>query len=392
MSLLNSFSFALPTRIEYGQGAAGKLSRALQDFNAGRVFIVTDKGIEAAGLLSGTTRRLARDGITYEIFSDVEPNPKDYNVHEGAQAARHFRADCLVAVGGGSPIDCAKAMALAATHEGHIREFENADKIGAEVLPLIAIPTTAGTGSEVSFSAVITDTRQKFKFCIHHHHIAPRIALLDPELTVSLPPDLTAATGMDALTHAIEGFTANKSTPLADAAALYAIELISTYLTAAFYNGRNLKARAGMLLASVLAGISFSQSDVAAVHCIAEALGGRYDAAHGLCNAAVLAAVMEYNMEYCRAKYARVAAAMGISSDSAREGARRAVEGVRKLTRQMELPEFGSLGVKPEDVDDLAYKSAINGSNGSNPRPMGKEDYSSVINGLMYIEGSMIVL
>ncbi len=383
MNLLNSFSFELPTKIEYGIGAAQKLKEALKELNAANVLIVTDKGIEASGLISGLVNQLGPDRFKFEIFSDVESNPKDYNVREGTHLAKQLQADCLVAIGGGSPIDCAKAIAVLATHGGDLREYENEDKVTGEVLPLIAIPTTAGTGSEVTFSSVITDTQQKFKFSIHHTKIAPRIALLDPEMTVTLPPDLTAATGMDALTHAIEGFTAKGSEPLADAAALYAIELISTYLKIAVFDGRNMEARAGMLLGSVLAGISFSHSDVAAVHCIAEALGGKYDTAHGVCNAVVLPVVMEYNTEYCSDKYARIAAAMGIICDTAQEGARHAVEAVKKLALEVKLPDFGSLGVKMEDVDELAYNSSINGSNGSNPRPMSKDDYLAVIKSMM---------
>ncbi len=383
MNLLNSFYFELPTKIEYGVGVAQKLTTAIRELNAVNVLIVTDNGIEASGLLSEVTNRLGQDRVQFEIFSDVESNPKDYNVLEGTRLAKQLQADCLVAIGGGSPIDCAKAIAVLATHDGQLREFENEDNVTGNVLPLIAIPTTAGTGSEVTFSSVITDTRQKFKFSIHHTKIAPRIALIDPEMTVTMPPALTAATGMDALTHAIEGYTANNSEPLADAAALYAIELIVTHLKTAVSEGNHLEARAGMLLGSVLAGISFSHADVAAVHCIAEALGGKYDAAHGVCNAVVLPAMMEYNMDYCIDKYARIAAAMGIICDQPREGARRAVDAVKKLAVEVKIPEFGSLGVKEEDVAELAYNSSINGSNGSNPRPMGKEDYLAVIDSMM---------
>jgi alcohol dehydrogenase len=383
MNLLSRFSFELPTKIEYGSGAARKLTAAIRELNARQVLIVTDKGIEASGLLSQVTSRLARDRVQFEIFADVEPNPKDYNVLQGTRLAKQLQADCLVAIGGGSPIDCAKAIAVLATHAGDLREFENQNKISGDVLPLIAIPTTAGTGSEVTFSSVITDTRQKFKFSIHHTKIAPRIALIDPEMTATMPAALTAATGMDALTHAIEGYSANCAEPLADAAALYAIELIAAHLKTAVFDGRDLQARAGMLLGSVLAGISFSHSDVAAVHCIAEALGGKYDAAHGVCNAVVLPVVMEYNLEYCPDRYARIAAAMGIRCDSTREGARLAVNAVKKLAADVNIPDFKSLKVNKEDVDELAYNSFVNGSNGSNPRPMSKDDYLTVLNSMM---------
>jgi alcohol dehydrogenase len=378
-NLLQSFSFELPTRIEYGSDASLQLGNSLRVLGAKRVLIVTDKGIYKAGLLQEIVKQLEDDKLYWTICDDVEPNPKDYNVRKGAEKARQDSVDCLVAVGGGSPIDCAKAISVVATHGGVVRTYEDRGKIIDDVLPLIAIPTTAGTGSEVTFSAVITDTREKFKFTVKHPKIAPKIALVDPNMTVTMPPDLTASTGMDALTHAIEGYTAVVAEPLADAAALYAIELISKYLKTAVSNGQDLEARAGMLLGSLLAGIAFSHSDVAAVHCIAEALGGKYDAPHGVCNAVVLPEIMAYNMEYCQERYARVASAMGIRYETIEEGARKAVETVQQLAHDVNLPSFRSLGVKEEDFEELARNSAINGSNKDNPRPMDKDDYLCVL-------------
>jgi alcohol dehydrogenase len=227
----------------------------------------------------------------------------------------------------------------------------------------------------VTFSSVITDSGEKFKFSIKDPKIAPKVALVDPEMTLTMPPELTAATGMDALTHAIEAFTANASEPLADSAALYAIELISAHLRNAVSDGHHMEARAAMLLGSVLAGIAFSHSDVAAVHCVAEALGGKYDAAHGVCNAVVLPAVMEYNMTYCQERYARIAGAMGLTYENAADGASQAVMAVQQLATDVRLPEFGSLGVQEKDLEELAANSFKNGSNIDNPRPMKKEDY-----------------
>ena len=383
MNLLNSFSFELPTKIEYGIGVTGKLTKFLKAFESPKVLIITDKGIEASGLLSAITNQFAQGKLEYEIFSEVESNPKDHNVHAGTKMATRLQADCLVAVGGGSPIDCAKAIAVLATHGGAVRDYEGPGKISENVLPLIAIPTTAGTGSEVTFSSVITDTGEGFKFTLKHPCIAPRIALLDPQMTITMPPGLTAATGMDALTHAIEGYTARVAEPLADAAALYAIELVVKYLKIAVFEGSNMEARAGMLLGSVLAGIAFSHSDVASVHCIAEALGGKYDTAHGVCNAVVLPAVMEYNMDYCSERYARIAAAMGISFESTEDGARSAVEAVKQLAVDLNLPSFGSFGVKAADIEELAFKSFVNGSNADNPRAMSKDDYLTLFNQMM---------
>jgi len=383
MNLLNSFSFELPTRIEYGVGAIGKLAESVKVLGFRKVLIVTDKGIETSGLLSAIADQLTTAKIEFDTFSEVESNPKDHNVHAGTKMAKGLKADGLVAVGGGSPIDCAKAIAVLATHGGAVRDYEGRGKISGNVLPLIAIPTTAGTGSEVTFSSVITDSGEGFKFTLKHPCIAPRIALLDPQMTITLPSGLTAATGMDALTHAIEGYTARVSEPLADAAALYAIELVAKYLKIAVFKGNDMEARAGMLLGSVLAGIAFSHSDVGSVHCIAEALGGKYDTAHGVCNAVVLPAVMEYNMDYCRERYARIASAMGISSDSTENGARRAVEAVNQLAVDVNLPSFGSFGVKAADIEELAFKSFVNGSNADNPRPMSKDDYLILFNNMM---------
>ena len=375
MNLLNSFSFELPTKIEYGVGAARGLVDAVKKLNAGKLLLITDKGIVSSGLLEKITGSLKAHKMNWKVFDNVEPNPKDYNVQQGAEIARRFGPDCLVALGGGSPIDCAKAIAVLAFQGGAVRDYEGRDKIGADVVPLVAVPTTAGTGSEVTFSSVITDSSEKFKFSIKDPKIAPKVALVDPEMTLTMPPELTASTGMDALTHAIEAFTAKVSEPIADSAALYAIELIARYLRIAVSESHNLEARAGMLLGSVLAGIAFSHADVAAVHCVAEALGGKYDAAHGVCNAIVLPAVMAYNMEYCKQRYARIAAAMGLAVENVDQGAERAVEAVKKLASDIHLPGFNSLGVKEKDLEELAVNAFKNGSNIDNPRPMKKEDY-----------------
>ena len=378
MNLMNSFSFELPTKIEYGIGIVERLAEISKALNAKSLLVVTDKGVRNSGLLERISNLLDAGKLAYKIFDNVEPNPKDYNVQEGAEMARQLSPDCLVTVGGGSPIDCAKAIAVVALQGGAARDYEGPDKIGADVLPLIAIPTTAGTGSEVTFSSVITDSQEKYKFSIKDPKIAPKVALVDPAMTLTMPPDLTAATGMDALTHAIEGFTARAAEPIADSAALYAIELITAYLKTAVSDGNNLEARAGMLLGSVLAGIAFSHSDVGAVHCVAEALGGKYDAAHGVCNAVVLPAVMEYNLDYCKDRYARIANAMGLSYDNVEAGARQAVKAVQQLAADVHLPEFGSLGVQDRDFAELALNSFKNASNIYNPRPMAEEDYLSL--------------
>ncbi len=380
--LLQSFSFELPTRIEYGFNVTRKLAEFLKELGIKSVLVVTDTGIRTSGLLDGVVDQLKHEDLRWDIFDEVEPNPKDYNVQHGAERAKTGGVDALVAVGGGSPIDCAKAMSVVATHGGEVRMYADREKITGAVLPLIAIPTTAGTGSEVTFGAVISDSQEKFKFTVKHPNMAPRIALLDPNMTVTMPPALTASTGMDALTHAIEGYTAVVAEPLADADALYAVELISKYLKIAVFEGKQPEARAGMLLGSLLAGIAFSHSDVGAVHCIAEALGGKYDTPHGVCNAVVLPEIMAYNVEYCQERYARVASAMGIKYESVKEGAGKAVEAVQQLASDVNLPGFRSLGAREKDFEELAHNAAINGSSKDNPRPMGEEEYLWVLKSL----------
>jgi len=375
-NILRQFSFELPTRIEYGVGVASKLGEEVRLLKAQKVSLITDPGIIKAGLLDKITSILKEEKLLYNVFDGVDPNPKDRNVERGAQVVRSFEADAMVAVGGGSVIDCAKAIGVLVSHDGkRIKDFEGKTAVKKPILPFIAVPTTAGTGSEVTFSAVITDRENNYKMTVRSPFMAAKVALLDPKLTVTVPPHITASTGMDALTHAIEAYTVKVSEPISDALALYAIELITNNLVNAVKNGENINARACMLVGSLLAGMAFSHSDVGSVHCMAEALGGVYDAPHGVCNAVLLPYVMEYNAEFCLERYARIAQAMGEIFDTMEEGAMKAVERVKKLSVDVGLPSFKSLGVKEEDLEKLADMAAKNISTKSNPREMSKEDY-----------------
>ena len=375
-NITEEFSFELPTRIEYGVGVASKLGEEVRLLKAQKVSLITDPGIIKAGLLDKITSILKEEKLLYNVFDGVDPNPKDRNVERGAQVVRSFEADAMVAVGGGSVIDCAKAIGVLVSHDGkRIKDFEGKTAVKKPILPFIAVPTTAGTGSEVTFSAVITDRENNYKMTVRSPFMAAKIALLDPKLTGTVPPHITASTGMDALTHAIEAYTVKVSEPISDALALYAIELITNNLVNAVKNGENINARACMLVGSLLAGMAFSHSDVGSVHCMAEALGGVYDAPHGVCNAVLLPYVMEYNAEFCLERYARIAQAMGEIFDTMEEGAMKAVERVKKLSVDVGLPSFKSLGVKEEDLEKLADMAAKNISTKSNPREMSKEDY-----------------
>jgi alcohol dehydrogenase len=382
MSTETPLTFNLHTQIIFDYNAADRLPHLIGETELKHPIIVTDKGVTKAGLIDGFLTCLENAGISYDVFDEIEPNPKDYNVDQGVAKIHACKCDSIVTIGGGSPMDCAKAMAAVATLGGRTSDYVNKGKIKQDVLPIIAIPTTAGTGSEVTFGAVITHTKRKFKFTIKGNTLAPRVALLDPNLTMSMPPALTAATGMDALTHAIEAYTARNAQPFSDTFALYSTGLIWRNLKQAFDQGRNLSARTGMLIGSLLAGIAFSQSDVGAVHCIAEALGGMYDIPHGVCNAVVLPTIMKFNLPFCTLRYAQIATAMGIEWQEPENGAQKAVDAVIQMAKDVELPQFSLFGIDPKDFSELAVNSAENGSNPSNPRPMTATDYETILNEL----------
>lgn len=377
--LIKNFSFELPTKIKYDIGIMADLKEELHNINAKKVFIVTDPGIKEAGILDRPLTILENENIQYQVYSEVEANPKDYNVEKGAENASNFNPDALIAIGGGSPIDCAKAIGVLLAHDSNnINNYSGKDSVQNPIPPLITIPTTAGTGSEITFSSVITDTKNNYKMTVKSPLIAPEVALVDPELTVTMPQSVTASTGLDALTHAIEAYTAKTAEPISNATALYAIELISQSITTAVFNGSNIRGRAGMLMGSLLAGMAFSNSDVASVHCMAEALGGMYDIPHGVCNSILLPYVMEYNLEYCTDKYAVIARTMGESFEENEKGAQKAVEKIKNISRKINLPAFSELDIDPDNFEKLAEMSANNISTESNPRDMTKSDYLKI--------------
>lgn len=373
--MIHQFDFVLPSKIRYGVGMVRCLGEELRLLQAKKVMIITDKGLVKVGLVSKIIELVEAEGLDWIIYDDIEANPKDYNVESAAEEAREQAVDTIIAFGGGSPIDAAKAVVVLARQGGKVRDYQGKGKIKEDCIPLITIPTTAGTGSEVTFSSVITDTKEKFKFTIKSPAIAAKVAILDPELTLSVPPLVTAATGIDALTHAIEGYTANCTEPIAEAVGLYAVEYIAGHLVEAVKNGANLEARDHMMMGSLLAGLSFSHADVASVHCMAEALGSLYDAPHGLCNAILLPYVMEYNLPAAEYKYARVARAMGIDEPDDRKAAIKGIDHIKKLSREIGLPGIKVMNIHQDDFMLLAEMSVKNGSNDSNPRAITQEGY-----------------
>jgi alcohol dehydrogenase len=376
---MKSFDFFLPTKITLGNGVFKNTGRYLKETISGnRIFVVTDPGIEQVGFLDHLLPLLSQQGYETLVFSQVRPNPKDLDCIIGGEAARDFRADVILAIGGGSVIDSAKAIAILQSLGGKPQDYAGRNKVPRPVTPLVVIPTTAGTGAEVTRSSVITDTSNKTKFTIKDVHIAPALAIVDPELTYDLPKHLTASTGMDALVHAIEAFTCKLSNPIADGLAIQAMEHIYPHLRPAVNDGKNKESRYNLMVGSTIAGMAFSHADVASVHCMAEAIGGLYDTPHGVANSMFLPYIVEYNAEADIAKHATIARTIGIASlvETDEEATSRLVEEMKQLAEDLSIPTFASLPeVNEEDFDYLAQSSYLNGSTPSNARDITKEDY-----------------
>lgn len=379
MANLSNFDFILPTVIKFGYGRAEEVGTEAANFGCKKAMIVTDKGIIGAGLLEGISSSLAEKKIPVVIFDEVEPNPRDTTVQRGAEKAAAEAIDLLIAVGGGSSMDVAKGIGVVLTHGGVINDYEGLEAVVKPITPIIAIPTTVGTGSEVTFWSVITDTKRKFKMSVGSPLIAPRVALVDPLMVSKLPPKITASTGIDALTHAIEGYTCLLAEPLTDAMALYAIEQISENLRRAVFTDCA-ESKANMLVASLIAGIAFGNADIAGVHSMAEAVGGVYDTPHGIANAILLPYVMEYNYLADPKKHARIARAMGedIQGLTELEAAYKSVEAVKRMNRDLSIPSLKEVGVLEKDLEALSERSFANVSSGSNCRIIAKNDYLQI--------------
>jgi alcohol dehydrogenase len=378
--MINSFEFVLPTRIKFGEGVVRDIADELKTLGKSKPYIITDKGLVAAGIVGKITDALESGGYTeYKIFDEVEPNPRDTTVARACEDAKAYGADALIAVGGGSSMDTAKGVGVLLTHGGAIGDYEGLDAVVRPITDLIAVPTTVGTGSEVTFWSVITDTDRHYKMSVGSPLIAPKLALVDPQLVGALPPGIVASTGMDALTHAIEGYTCTLSEPITDACAIYAIRMIGKNIREAVGSGAE-EAKGNMLLASLIAGIAFGNSDIAGVHCMAEALGGLYDTPHGVANAIMLPYVMEYNYVADYRKFADIAEALGENTDglSAEDAAKLSVEAVRKLNTDLGIPSLRSTGAKEEDLPELAKRASLNVSVDSNPRKAEEQDFLDI--------------
>lgn len=374
--MINHFRFIIPTKINYGAGNLSLLPKELEKLGSVKVMVVTDPKLIRLKLVERLEKFLA--GFDYVIYDGIEQNPKDYNITNATAYVVREEVDTIIAFGGGSPNDAAKMIAVMAAQGGDIKEYMFGRRRIEKKLSLIAIPTTAGTGSEVAFWSVITNSEKKLKYSIRNPIMAPDVAIVDPELTLSVPPEITATTGIDALTHAIEGYTSLRSEPIADAMALCAISHITKYIEAAVKDGSNLEVRDKMMIGSLMAGMSIVNTDVGAVHCMAEALGSTYDSPHGICNSVLLPYVMEYNVIESEEKYAKMANYMNVYGPNDLMTASEGIEHIKILSKRIGLPNIRSLKVTPKDFSKLADMAERNASSLNNPRKIGKEDYLKI--------------
>ncbi|MDQ7843514.1 MAG: iron-containing alcohol dehydrogenase [Armatimonadota bacterium] len=376
----DTFTFAAPAQVTFGPGVLAKLPEAVAGFG-GRAVVVSDPGIARAGILDRVLQLLDGAGITAEPYPHVEPNPSVETVHAAADLFRRTRGAFVVGVGGGSAMDVAKVVAALVAHGGAVQDYEGLGKIPGPGVPCVAVPTTAGTGSEVTIFSVITDRARKFKMTIGSLHTVPQVALCDPTLTVSMPPALTAATGMDALTHAIESYSNTVHNPIASALALEAIRLIGRSLRTAFSNGTDLRARTEMLLASTMAAMAFTRTRLGNVHAMSHPLGAHFDVPHGVANAVLLPTVMAWNLVACHDTYPQVAAALGerVEGLSPREASEAAVEAVRRLARDVQIPErLRDLGVTREAIPKMTEDAMKSGNVLVNPRTTTAADIAAL--------------
>lgn len=380
---LSKYSFNLRTRVEFGDGMIANVAEFARELGITKVLLVADKGIIAAGLTKPVEEALKEGGMPYVIFNGLVANPRDVNALDGAEFAKKEGIDGLVAVGGGGPMDCAKAIATLVTNGGKVQDYTaEANSLKTDPLPMIAIPTTAGTGSEVTWDAVITDTEKHEKLNILDWRICPDIALVDPVVLQGLPSHIMASCGVDAMTHAVEAYTCKVANAFTDAVALIAIRKIQENLRAAV-NDHDPDACKEMMEASTLAGVAFGYSDVGAVHCISEALGGRYDIPHGVANAILLPTITAFNVPADIKKHADVARALGVdtSSMTEEEAAYACVDALQQLSDDVKIPKMRDIPeIKPEDFEIIADASERNLSNPDNCRDITKADYIELLN------------
>ncbi len=378
---MTTTTFFIPPVNLIGDGCLNDAMQAIRGYGFRHALIVTDAGLARAGVAAKVAALLQEQDIEATIFSGAQPNPTVANVEAGLALLRDKGCDCVISLGGGSPHDCAKGIALVATNGGHIGDYEGVDKSAKPQLPLIAINTTAGTASEMTRFCIITDQARHIKMAIVDRNVTPILSVNDASLMLAKPAALTAATGMDALTHAIEAYVSTAATPITDACALQAVRLIAANLRTAVRNGQDRHAREQMAYAQFLAGMAFNNASLGYVHAMAHQLGGFYDLPHGVCNALLLPHVEAFNASVAAGRLADVAAAMGedVAALDAAAAAECCLAAIRRLAADIDIPaSLSQLGVQEADIPLLAANALKDACGLTNPRPASQAEIEAI--------------
>jgi alcohol dehydrogenase len=361
-----TYTYLNPKVALMGPGCVKEIGRHAKDLGATKALIVSGKSRHGEELALEIYKILEKSDLKATIFAGAEPNPTDKSAMEGADIYRKEDCNMIIAVGGGSPMDCAKAIGIVVYNEGLINDYEGVGKVTKGIPPLITVNTTAGTASEMTSFTIITDTKRHIKMAIVDPRITPDVAVNDPELMVSMPPALTAATGMDALTHAVEAYVSTMATPTTDATAIKAIA-----------HGEDIRTRDMMAHAEYLAGIAFNNASLGYVHSMAHQLGGYYNLPHGVCNAILLPYVETYNKQVVPERFADIAQAMGekVEGLSPQEAADKAIDAIKRLASEIGIPSgLKELGAREEDLELLAENAMKDVCRLTNPRDLSKEE------------------
>lgn len=379
-------SFFMPVVSLFGADVLSELPERVASLGGKKPLIVTDKGMTQLGYTKQVTDLLDGASIAYAVFDETIPNPTDKNVEQGVNTYQTNQCDMLISLGGGSAHDCCKGVGLVVSNGGVIADYEGLDKSTSSLPPYVAINTTAGTASELTRFTIITNTSNHVKMAIVDWRITPDLAINDPLLMINMPPALTAATGMDALTHAVEAYVSTAANPITDACALQAIRLIARYLRVAVARGDDMEARDRMAYAQYLAGMAFNNASLGHVHAMSHQLGGMYDLPHGVCNALLLPHVCEANLMAAQERYADIAEALGenIYGLPVREAAQMAVVAIRALSADVGIPNnLTELGVQDKDIETMVKHAQQDVCAATNPRRLNDKEVAAIFRAAM---------
>lgn len=369
-----------PAHTIIGKGCIQEIPRHIDVIAGKKALVVSDEGLKRIGTVKKVLDVLERAGKPYALYTGVKPNPTVSIVNEAKAVYDREGCDYLIGIGGGSPLDVSKAISILANNGGKVEDYNGLDKSQKAGAPLIAINTTAGTGSEVTRAYVVTDEVRKSKMLMVDANCLSYLAINDPDLMVGMPPALTAATGMDALTHAIEAYVAKSHFPFTDGIALEAVSLVGKSLEKAYEDGRNIEARTDMCWAEYMAGLAFSNAGLGMVHAMAHQLGGFYNTPHGVANAILLTHVMRYNTSACKDRYADIARALGIQTAkmTADQAANAAIEYIEGMAERMKIPKLSETAFKPADVITLSLHALEDTGMPENPKEASLVDVQKV--------------